>query len=292
MLVFQHMSNRIPDSPRRPVFLRLLTVATLSLFVLGATSTPERSEAVALAEATPTKPAPLPELNSDSRNAVPFHAELVRRLEAMPASELADVQAAASRLVRNCPYNRASAELPIILDELLQPHYALLDQREFGVGWTSPVLIERLTTIRAALAEHRRLLTTLGLHPLPQPQSGDYLARAHAYQPAWAPESGASARIEHTLARLEAVNDLVASYDEETLAVIDAANAIVGPALDDRWPLQTVASTYRTTLWEIEALAGSFKNTSHDRVAPGIGALAERCRRLTPMLDSLLNRGC
>ncbi len=207
-------------------------------------------------------------------------------------SEAGDLYAAASRLVRNCPYNRASAGLPELLGLVLTPHFGLLaDPR---LASSSPSLARGLGDLRAALDQHGRLIEALGLAPMPTPEPGDYLPAQSVWGSAVLPftRGQSPALIERAIAELDTVRDLVDAYPAETKELIDEANSVLKQATEDRWSMKGELLAYRTTLMEIDALAGAFAHRVPEELRDPLTALHADTSALLVLLDRYLGLYC
>jgi|GEM_PF-3199068 len=124
-----------PRSGGAITVLGLLGLLALPPLLSGLTVAPE-------AEAVHCEIQPPPDVGRDTARAAPYLNYVANQVETLGETELAHLQAAADQLVRNCPYNRAGAGLPEVMDEFLAPHFDLLGREDLASA--SPALAARL----------------------------------------------------------------------------------------------------------------------------------------------------
>lgn len=201
---------------------------------------------------------------------------LTARLEGMPAMERQVPEAAASVVVRNCPYRRSGVELVALLDRELPKLVAA----------TSGEVAAQLGATRDLVVLHRRYLEAMAVLPvLPEPEEGDYLA-------AWVDEErlvgveGETEGVYPEVARaLDAIPDLVSAMPQEIADRLGAAQRDLAPDSGDLL-LQPLAQVYddglRVALRHVEA-------SSEEEVAAQVEA---RIHALRSLVLAFTNQGC
>ncbi len=139
---------------------------------------------------------------------------------AMKPEAKAEMRAAVVELIVNCPYNRASLQLPLLLEGELAPH----DDPE-------------LADLKAALARHVDLLEALELDSLELPKAGDNLFEGVAAVHTRASLAAHPDPVGETRVLVDQIKPMVQAYSDETLSRLDAARAVTRPASREQWPL-------------------------------------------------------
>jgi hypothetical protein len=140
--------------------------------------------------------------------------EIVRDdLRALSPEARAEVAASMEVLVRNCPFTRASVQLPRALHRVvMETPLGEIDGGYAQSDWLS---------LRRGLTAHVEALDAMGAH-LPLPETGDYLYEAGD---GWLLDDAALARADDpvaaTLPLLHRVRPLVEGYDRATADRID-----------------------------------------------------------------------
>lgn len=142
-------------------------------------------------------------------------------LAALSPEQRAEASRAVVEMITNCPFNRSSVQVAMVLQHVLDRH-------------DDPAL----APLRSAVDDHVAALDLLGATALPLPRQGDYLHRDMAGlvtgpQLLAAPDPIATA---HQL--LAQVLDLVGAYDAQTTDRLEAAGAVLAPATHDQWPMK------------------------------------------------------
>lgn len=177
---------------------------------------------------------------SDVRGTLTSIEHIRDQVMAMDAKRRSEVQRASAVLMVNCPYNRASFQLPIALNRLASRYEADAQHDLIRDDWRR---------LRQSLSAHVEALDVLGGGDLATPAKGDYLVKL-------APEHVVDrAHLDRTLEPVGAtmglmleISELVDAYDEETKAKIDAASATLASATGDQWTLQLQLIGYKAAL--------------------------------------------
>ena len=169
----------------------------------------------------------------------------------MDRQRRSDVQEAAAVLMVNCPYNRASFQLPIAMQSVVARYNA--DQQH-------NVISEDWRRLQQGLTMHVQVLDALGGGQLLTPLNGDHLMQMN---PALVLDRGQLATspdpVGDTLALLEQVGELVEGYDMETMAKIEAASGPLAEATGDQWTLKLQIIGWRAALQRMEPFAQDAK---------------------------------
>lgn len=231
-------------------------------------------------------------VEGDTRDAAPSHELLLRRLDTLTEPELAHLHGAAHHLVRNCPYNRASAGVPVLLAAVMEPHFGLIGRE--SLRWVSPAINDRLQLLRDGLDAHGRLVAKLGLDPLPEPQKGDYLQGQTVWQSVVLPlaPGQTDAVLASVQAPLDQIMKLVDAYPQEVKDAIDDDRFVLDQHTEGLWPLKRSLMAYRTTLRELAVLARGLRAHSQDELQGPLGELAVDCEALVKVLDKLISMYC
>ncbi len=171
-------------------------------------------------------------------------------LEALDPTRRARVADAALETITNCPYNRSSVQVAMVMQQVLAAH-------------DDPAL----AALKAGIDDQVAILDLLGATALPLPRQGDYLHRdmpglVTGAQLLDAPDPVA---VVHQL--LAQVPDLVRDYDSTTTNRLEAANDVLAPATHRQWPLKDSLVGFRV---EVERLAAG---TSDDALRRDLEAL-------------------
>ena len=105
-------------------------------------------------------------------------------------------------------------------------------------------------------------------------------------------EEGREALLSEAKTHLEAVQDLVAGYDDNTKKVIDESSFVVNQNTEGRWPMKGEIIAYRTSLLEIEAMANVFIERGNQDLLADLTWLRDDCRRLITVLDLFMTQFC
>jgi len=183
-------------------------------------------------------------LLADARGAA-LGMELVRDdLARLDPATRTEVAASMHLLVRNCPYTRASVQLPRALHRVLQETpLGAVDGGYAQSDWVQ---------LRRGLKAHVEALDLLGAH-LPLPETGDYLYRTDAD---WlVDDAGLAASpdpIADVLRLIEQVDPLVSGYDGVTRDVIAHHQERVSDRTGQHWVLSRHVWSWRDALTRLE----------------------------------------
>ncbi|MFT4626507.1 MAG: hypothetical protein ACI8PZ_005184 [Myxococcota bacterium] len=243
--------------------LALLLVAC-SASAVEATTEP-RADAPALGSEAYTDA-----VRADVHGATEGIHQLAAHTRTWDAATRAAVRDAARELATQCPYNRATMQLPQVLDGVLAR----------TAGAIPAIHREHAGVLAAGVSAHVALLTAIGAADLPTPLHSDYLSKL----PPAALVSGASLRadpdpIGRTRALLDVLPGLVEGYDPITVDRIDAATATMAAATRDQWPMKLHMLTWRDGIQDLALVAET-------------EAARAELKAADDLLDTLLQQRC
>ncbi|MBX2796469.1 MAG: hypothetical protein KTR31_02335 [Myxococcales bacterium] len=185
------------------------------------------------------------------------------------ADSVSPTAEAAATLARNCPYNRAAMQVPLVLQ------HELTRTDIDGLPWPAQW---RWAEMASHVEQQIARLESLGALQLPLPEAGDYLAS----QPDLLTRAELSTHpdpMAATQALLDRVGALVKGYDEATRATITQATDTLYVATGNPWPPKHDTSV-------VEALLADLVPLLEDHPAQ------DRVERMLKMVQGLTTQGC
>ena len=188
-------------------------------------------------------------------------------MDSLPKRSRARVEAASHTLVRNCPFNRASVQIPIAMRAVLARHDASTLPTEAQPGWKA---------LQEGLDAHVATLGAIGAAALPLPAEGDYLHHVDGLV-----DGRALVRLDDPLTPtyrlVDGVSSLVQGYDEATLDRIGAAQEVMRAPTSDTWTLKWHSIGWREGLLALDpALAGHPAQADVQRMIDTLSRLFEQ----------------
>lgn len=207
-------------------------------------------------------------------------ADLVTRsilhdLEGMEDGELDAVHQSFGVLMTNCPYNRTSAQLPIVMQRVLARH---------DPGILPPEAATAYREVQDAVNHHVALISALGGLDAAETVPGDYLhgipSVLSAAQLAAHPQPEQA-----TKDLLRDLQPLADALDGVTQARLEWAHEPVGEATRQMWPMKRSMLGYRDTLRRVIHASATCRDDT-------CSAPIDEVDFLLTLIDDYANRTC
>lgn len=165
------------------------------------------------------------------------------RIDALSGTDRLEARLAAHLLMGNCPWNRASVQLPIALSLVAARHDPARMDPEVGAEWRR---------LQVGLAEHVALLDQFGVTALRAPLPGDYLATHTDVIVTRAQLDAAADPLAVTRALVDQIPALVAGYDLATGEFIEMDRLQLQAHTAGAWPYPDLLDGWRVALVALE----------------------------------------
>lgn len=165
------------------------------------------------------------------------------RIDALQGPDRLEARLAANLLLGNCPWNRASVQLPVALALVAGRHDAARLDGEVGDAWLR---------LQLGLAEHVALLDPFGVTALRAPLPGEYLANHPDVVLTRIQLHAAADPLAATRPLLDQIPALVDSYDLATREFIEMDSLQLRHHTAEQWPYAGLLDGWREALVALE----------------------------------------
>ena len=183
-------------------------------------------------------------VHTDLRGTVTSIEAVRDQVQTLDGKALKEAQDASAVLMQNCPYNRASFQLPFVMQQVAHKYDAEFQDERIQDDWRR---------FQRGLDAHAETLVLLSGGELTKPGKKDYLAQVDAQFIATRGDLAKSSDpLGETQEFMRLIPDLVDAYDDETKAKIDAATPVLAMATGDQWTLKAQLIGWRSAIEKIE----------------------------------------